>query len=348
LLETFALLAEEHADSSATDEAYSPEEPEGYRQTKLSDVPEDKGRRVDIAITEKRDEGIDVLTDERLVNLANNENRSTVSAEDRQLEAINDISIMISVDAGEETHGGCDDLTNNDKALPALALPEIAIQAASPTVMSPTEEGGDLSLAMEKYTHAWLDMEEVCGKADAEIKAEEHKHDIEINATKYTNDEQGTCHNDVQADEEETEERPLSPADYTLEDDGDLIQVDDQIEGYQMQYRAQDRAPSPSEYSLLVESAEENELNRITNAVITDDVFAIPDPIAPSSGDLSMYLEIQYGKHAQDVELTNSVESMQGTNISACLLSFFVSGIVPDSFFVSFIRSCLQNFHICF
>lgn len=319
------MLAEEHADSSAAEEADSPEVSEGCRQAEHSDAYEGESRQTNITCTEKYDGRIDVRTEEGQVSFANNEDRSNVNAEDRQAEGMNDITIMISVDAGEEAYCGNDAQTTNDKSLPALALPEIAIQAASPTVMSPTEEGGELSLAMEKYAHAWLDMEEVCGKADAEIKAEEQKHDSEILATndqlreqtKFTSDDQGTCDNDVQ-DEEETEERPLSPADYTLEDDGDLIQVDDHIDEYQMQYRAQDRAPSPSEYSLLVESAEENELNRITNAVITDDVFAIPDPIAPSSGDLSMYLEIQYGKHAQDVELTNSVESMQGTNNFAC------------------------------
>lgn len=192
-------------------------------------------------------------------------------------------------------------IVNNDigKLSVGLALPEIAFQAASPTVMSPTEEHGELCLAMEKYAHAWLDMEEVCEKADAEIKAEE-EHDKTISSK-----DDNTCDTDA--------ERPLSPTDYTLEDDGDLNQVD-----YEKQFSLADRVPSPSEYSLLIESAEENELIRITNTAIPDDVFAIPDPIAPTTCDLSMYLEIQYEKHDLHTEPINSVPSVSGTNSSAC------------------------------
>jgi len=219
---------------------------------------------------------------------------------------------------------------------PSLALPEIAIQVASPMVMSPMEEEGDLYVAMEKYTHSWIDMEQACEKADAEIKAEElraHEHDSSSNVDPITSsaviDAEELFDDEVQiAEETDDQERPLSPADYTLEDDGDFAQVDDHIDNYQTRFSAEDRAPSPSQYSLLVESTEESDLSRLTSTLIPDDVFAIPEPVAPISRDLSMYLEIQYGKHEHDIEITDSADdALQGTNVSECLLCFTLAAV---------------------
>jgi len=186
-----------------------------------------------------------------------------------------------------------------------LDLPMISVQIASPVVMSPSEKEGTLCSAMEKYANAWtgnFDIEEQTGcktvvnggrKTDAICQQERSNVDS--------------------ADVGTEEDRPLSPTDYTLEDESDMIQADAEDAFHPMLLDC--RVPSPSEFSLLTESAEENELNRLTHTAIPDDVFAIPDP-SPSSAEMNMYLAMQYDQFAcsHHTDSTNDSAGMQGTN----------------------------------
>ena len=160
-----------------------------------------------------------------------------------------------------------------------LDLPMISVQVASPMVMSPGEEEGGLCSAMEKYANAWtgnfyIDETDVDGKkSDVTPSYHERQEDAD------------------DADLSDGDDRPLSPTDYTLEDESDVNQ-----DTYQPML-LDCRPPSPSEFSLLTESAEENELHRLTHNAIPDDVFAIPDP-SPSSAEMNMYLAMQYDQFA--------------------------------------------------
>ena len=164
-----------------------------------------------------------------------------------------------------------------------LDLPMISVQIASPMVMSPgaeDEESGGLCSAMEKYANAWT------GKFDIDETAADA-------GDGHKDDDEG----DVGMSEDE-DDRPLSPTDYTLEDESDVNQLDSHVDGGAYQPMMLDcRAPSPSEFSLLTESAEENELHRLTHNAIPDDVFAIPDP-SPSSAEMNIYLAMQYDQFA--------------------------------------------------
>jgi len=189
-----------------------------------------------------------------------------------------------------------------------LGLPMISVQIASPVAMSPTEKEGTLCSAMEKYANAWtgnFDIDEACDQAgrNSEIDADGNKKsDVSC--------EQG--HQDVEMCD--VEDRPLSPTDYTLEDESDLNQSDARDAYHPMLLGC--RAPSPSEFSLMTESAEENELHRLTYTAVPDDVFAIPDP-SPSSAEMNMYLAMQYDQFAcsRHPDDTNHSAVMPGTNI---------------------------------
>jgi len=192
-----------------------------------------------------------------------------------------------------------------------LPLPMISVQIASPVVMSPSEKEGALCSAMEKYANAWT------GNFDIEEDRQHANGNTEIDAdygTKYgMNCQQGHQLVDI-VDMYDAEDRPLSPTDYTLEDESDMNQMDAQ-DGYHSML-LDCRAPSPSEFSLLTESAEENELHRLTHTAIPDDVFAIPDP-SPSSAEMNMYLAMQYDHFARsrDPDSTDSSVLVPGTNI---------------------------------
>ena len=218
------------------------------------------------------------------------------------------VGISFYLDSGNNKSGlDISPQVDDSRAACGLALPNIAIQAASPTVMSPTEEhDGELCHAMEKYAQAWFNMEEVCGIADAEMKAVTEIGDQECHGLPGV-DHDVRAAGEIPMDIEE--DRPLSPADYTLEDDGELILLGSHTEEYQTPSVLDNRLPSPSQFSLLVESAEENELARITNTTIPDDVYAIPDPATPSNGDMSIYFEMQYGKNSSgdtDIQKTGN------------------------------------------
>ena len=192
-----------------------------------------------------------------------------------------------------------------------LGVPVISVQIASPVVMSPTEKEGTLCSAMEKYAHAWtgnFDIEDEDGQQNTEIDADDSK-------TSGVSCPQG--HQDVDIDDMcDEEDRPLSPTDYTLEDESDINQVDGQDAYHPMLLDC--RAPSLSEFSLLTESAEENELHRLTQTAIPDDVFAIPDP-SPSSAEMNIYLAMHYDQFACHQDGTNSSVLVPGTN---CMLMF--------------------------
>jgi len=188
-----------------------------------------------------------------------------------------------------------------------LEMPVISVQIASPVVTSPTEKEGTLCSAMEKYAHAWtgnFDFEEADG--NGEIDADDGKKSGVI----Y---QQGHQYMDVD-DACDAEDRPLSPTDYTLEDESESNQVDSQDVYYPMMLDC--RAPSPSEFSLLTESAEENDLRRLTHNAIPDDVFAIPDP-SPSSAEVNMYLAMHYDQVARShhADTANSSVLMPGSNM---------------------------------
>lgn len=161
-----------------------------------------------------------------------------------------------------------------------LDLPMISVQVASPMVMSPGEEEGGLYSAMEKYANAWT------GKFDID------ETDADANKSDVSSSGRGRQEDVDDADVSDVDDRPLSPTDYTLEDEFDVNQLDTHdpvlLDG---------RAPSPSEFSLLTESAEENELHRLTQNAVPDDVFAIPDP-SPSSAEMNAYLAMQYDQFA--------------------------------------------------
>jgi len=186
-----------------------------------------------------------------------------------------------------------------------LDLPVISVQIASPVVMSPSEKEGTLCSAMEKYAHAWT------GNFDIEEQTES---ETEVNDGRKSD---GICQQerpDVDsANMGDDDNRPLSPTDYTLEDESDVIQADAEDAFHPILLDC--RVPSPSEFSLLTESAEENELNRLTHTAIPDDVFAIPDP-SPSSTEMNIYLAMQYDQFAcsHHPDSTNDSAGMSGTN----------------------------------
>jgi len=187
-----------------------------------------------------------------------------------------------------------------------LGVPVISVQIASPVVMSPTEkEEGTLCSAMEKYAHAWT------GNFDVEDTSQQSDYETEVAAD--VSGQQG-CQDVDNADMGDAEDRPLSPTDYTLEDESDMIQPDAEDAFHPILLDC--RAPSPSEFSLLTESAEENELHRLTHAAVPDDVFAIPDP-SPSSTEMNMYLAMQYDQFAcsHHPDSTNDSSAFSGTNI---------------------------------
>jgi len=167
-----------------------------------------------------------------------------------------------------------------------MDLPMISVQVASPMVISPGEEEGGLCSAMEKYANAWT----------GNFNIDETDVDADDGKKSDVTPSQHESQKDVDdADLSEADDRPLSPTDYTLEDESDVNQLDTQ-DAYQPML-LDCRAPSPSEFSLLTESAEENELHRLTHNAIPDDVFAIPDP-SPSSAEMNMYLAMQYDHFA--------------------------------------------------
>ena len=168
-----------------------------------------------------------------------------------------------------------------------LDLPMISVQVASPMVTSPGEEEGRLCSAMEKYANAWT------GKFD--IDETEHVDADDVKKSDGGSARHGRRDDVDEADLSDADDRPLSPTDYTLEDESDVNQLDGQ-DAYRP-VLSECRAPSPSEFSLLTESAEENELHRLTHNAVPDDVFAIPDP-SPSSAEMNMYLAMQYDQFA--------------------------------------------------
>lgn len=166
-----------------------------------------------------------------------------------------------------------------------LGVPAISVQVASPMAVGPGEEEeqeGGLCSAMEKYAHAWTGNFDI---EDAEDNGDDGKK-CAVNGRTQQYPEDADNEDDAEDD------RPLSPTDYTLEDESDVTQLDGQDVVYHPML-LDCRAPSPSEFSLLTESAEENELHRLTQTAVTDDVFAIPDP-SPSSAEINMYLAMQY------------------------------------------------------
>jgi hypothetical protein len=226
-----------------------------------------------------------------------------------------DATVIVNKNDSEESRAVCrsPQMISNEWA-PNLRLPEIAVQTASPMVLSPTEDEVELHAAMDNYnSQAWVDMDEVCAKADKEVEAEREEQEIN---NRNSGSQQNLC---------EIEVRPLSPADYTLDDDSDLPQIYDPV----ADYSTNDRLPSPSQYSLLVDSVEESELIRLTSNAIPDDVFAIPEPAVPNSNshDLNMYLECQYGKHDQDVGVTNDADLVEGT-VYFVHVVLFVTGML--------------------
>jgi len=192
-----------------------------------------------------------------------------------------------------------------------LDLPMISVQIASPVVMSPTEKEGTLCSAMEKYANAWT------GNFDIEDGDQQVDGNTEIDADddKKSGVSSQHGHQDVDVSDmcDEEEDRPLSPTDYTLEDESETNQVDIQ-DNYHPVRLDGCQAPSPSEFSLLTESAEENELHRLTYNAVPDDVFAIPDP-SPSSAEMNIYLAMQYDQLAcSHLDDTNSSVTMPGTD----------------------------------
>lgn len=180
-----------------------------------------------------------------------------------------------------------------------LDLPMISVQIASPMVTSPDKEG-DLCLAMEKYANAWtgkFDIDETAVDADDAEKPP------------GVGNELGRPEAADNAELVDVEDRPLSPTDYTLEDaESDVNQLEIQDTYHPVLLDC--RAPSPSEFSLLTESAEENELHRLTQNA---DVFAIPDP-SPSSTEMNMYLAMQYDQLAC-MRHSADITGNSGTNI---------------------------------
>ena len=270
----------------------------------------------------------------------------------------------INIDVSEHRETDSAEANYHDKELspatatPFLSLmfaPQIAIQEASPMVLSPTDDEmynvGNYSNASE------LDMEKVCEQAATEIKAAEMKQQME-DEDQVTVDEleciadvemqntdekrqQSRLAEDNRTDETTTQEifhvdnfghetrreieldlqgnitvdgtvegRPLSPSEYTLEDINDNEDGEhdrQQTSADALRRRSfdslssaslEERAPSPSEYTLITDSMEGSlEPDRPTMQSIPDDVFAIPEPLAPTSEqDVNVYLEMQYAK----------------------------------------------------
>jgi len=192
-----------------------------------------------------------------------------------------------------------------------LGMPVISVQVASPVPMSPRENEGTLCSAMEKFTNAWtgnFDIEDKVGEQNVEVDASDGKnYDVICQLD----------HQDVDVADMYDEDRPLSPTDYTLQDESDINQLDAQDAYHPMLLDC--RVPSPSEFSLLTESAEENELHRLTHAPIPDDLFAIPDP-SPSSAEMNIYMAMHYDQIAcgRQQNITNNSVLMPGTNTIAC------------------------------
>ena len=189
-----------------------------------------------------------------------------------------------------------------------LGVPAISVQIASPMAASPPEEEGGLCSAMEKYAHAWT------GNFDFEEDGDDTGADTEDGKKPDMSYQQGRQEDADNGEVSDEDDRPLSPTDYTLEDESDMNRADTPEVYHPTLLEC--RAPSPSEFSLLTESAEENELHRITHNAVPDDVFAIPDP-SPSSTEMNMYLAMQYEQFScsHHPDSTNDSVPMPGTNI---------------------------------
>jgi len=185
---------------------------------------------------------------------------------------------IISDAAGDEADATDEEVSAISARMPPpgeldLDLPQISVQIASPVILSPSDkEEGVLCSAMEKYANAWT------GNFDVEDEDVSQQMDSVDDAETFgVRGGQGM----------DMDDRPLSPTDYTLEDESDFIQPE--TDAFQLDCRA----PSPSEYSLLTESTEENDLTQrlihAAPAMPPEDLFAIPDP-SPSSAEMNIYL----------------------------------------------------------
>jgi len=225
-------------------------------------------------------------------NMSNVEENQSESTKDATLERHHFIEIIPDATVGDtDADEEVSDISARASPLDLdLSVPMISVQIASPVPMSPSEKEGTLCSAMEKYANAWtgnFDIDDVCQQPES-------VGETEVNVDKKSD---AGCEDVDNSDMGDAEDRPLSPTDYTLEDESDMIQPDAEDSFHPMLLDC--RAPSPSEFSLLTESTEENDLQRLTHTgvCIPDDVFAIPDP-SPSSAEMNMYLAMQYDQFA--------------------------------------------------
>jgi len=220
--------------------------------------------------------------------------RSTMKEHQPLIEVVADAAAVGDADADEEVSV----ISARVPQQLDLGLPMISVQIASPVVLSPSEkEEGVLCSAMEKYTNAWT--------GNFDVADDSQPIDSVDDAEKF--DVSGRV-----VDMGDADDRPLSPTDYTLEDESDMIQSD---YAFRPILQLDCRAPSPSEFSLLTESAEENDLQRLTHAAVPDDLFAIPDP-SPSSAEMNIYLAMhdQFAC-SHRLDSANDCAVVPGTNV---------------------------------